>query len=124
MRNRLHALLLQLDPHYQEAYGPLKSKTTLLKLQELSLRSSHVVTTERISLVRRLAGRLLALDAEGQELAARIRQLASERFTPLTRLCGVSLLTAGRMVLDAGLSPTPNSPLMPVWLPWKPHQPA
>jgi transposase len=56
----------------------------------------------RAAAVRRLAERLiLALDHE-KELAVEIRQAAKASFSPLTKLCGVNFLTAGRLAAILG----------------------
>jgi transposase len=52
---------------------------------------------ERAAAVRRLAQRLRLALTQAEELANRIRERAAADFWPLTRLCGVSLLTAGTL---------------------------
>jgi transposase len=52
---------------------------------------------ERAAAVCRLAQRLRLALTQAEELAKRIRESAAVDFWPLTRLCGVNLLTAGTL---------------------------
>jgi transposase len=97
LRNQIHALLLHLDPQYPIVLKDLKSKKSLSILENYPLPDRNLVQQERALLVRRLAQRLrLALD-QAAELARRIRKQAAQQALPLTRLCGVNLLTAGAL---------------------------
>ncbi len=60
---------------------------------------------ERAGAVRRLAQRLQLVVEQAEVLARRIEGLAAPRFTPLTGICGISLLTAGALagILGPGL---------------------
>jgi transposase len=51
----------------------------------------------RVATVRRLAQRLRLALQQADELATQIRQHSQTRFVALTRICGVSLLTAGAL---------------------------
>ena len=102
LRNQIHALLMQADPEYKSHLPPVNSSAGLEALKSYAGRSKSVLQQQRASVIRRLALRLaLALEHE-TALAAEIRALAKERFTPLTRLCGVNLLTAGRLAAILG----------------------
>jgi hypothetical protein len=97
LRNQIHALLLHLDPQYPIVLKDLKSKKSLRILENYPLPDRNLAQQERALLVRRLAQRLrLALD-QAAELARRIRKQAAQQALPLTRLCGVNLLTAGAL---------------------------
>ncbi len=97
LRNRIHALLLHLDPQYPKVLKDLKSKKSLNFLENYPIPDRNPVQQERALSVRRLAQRLrLALD-QADELARRIKKLAAQHALPLTRLCGVNLLTAGTL---------------------------
>jgi len=97
LRNRLHHLLLQLDPQYHLHLPALTSIAGVQAAATYTTTSSSLVQQERAAVVRRLAGRLhLALE-QVAELGRRIEALAQARYAPLTRLCGVSLLTAGAL---------------------------
>jgi transposase len=58
--------------------------------------------TKRWIFARRLAERLALTLTHEEELAAEIRELAKARFAPLTKLCGINLLTAGRLAAILG----------------------
>jgi transposase len=97
LRNQIHSLLTQVDPEYSLRLPALKSKAGLAALCIYVAPGKHPLQTARAAAVRRLAARLqLALD-QAAELTARIKELAKVRFEPLTRLCGVDLLTAGAL---------------------------
>ncbi len=98
LRHQSHSLLMQIDPEYPLRLPTLKSKAGLAALHAYSPPDNrHPLQLERAAAVRRLAQRLqLAVDqAEG--LAKRIKELVGTRSAPLTRLCGVDLLTAGAL---------------------------
>ena len=101
LRNQIHALLLHLDPQYPALLKDLKPKKSLSILENYPLPDRNLVQQERALSVRRLAQRLrLALDQAYDlhaELARRIRKQAAQQALPLTRLCGVNLLTAGAL---------------------------
>jgi len=97
VRNRLHALLLTIDPAYGTSYGRLKSRAVLVRLETMSPATESLLDVERSGMVHRLVQRLRRLEDEADELAERIRELAAPRFLPLTRLCGINLLTAGML---------------------------
>ena len=75
----------------------MKSKAGLAKLLAYTAPDDRAVSQERAAAVRRLAQRLQLALAHGDELADRIRAQGVARFAPLTRLCGVSALTAGML---------------------------
>ena len=97
LRNQIHALLLHLDPQYPTIMKDLKSKKSLNILENYSAQDLNPVQQERAFSVRRLAQRLrLALD-QAAEVAWRIKKQAAQHALPLTRLCGINLLTAGAL---------------------------
>jgi transposase len=95
LRNQLHAHLMQLDPEYHLRLSSLSSKAGLAALKAYEVTEPDLMRQERAAAVRRLALRLELALSQAEEMARRICELAAERFEPLTRLCGVSLLTAG-----------------------------
>jgi transposase len=97
IRNQIHALLTHIDPEYQSRLPALKSRSGLAVLQAYDAPGHHPVQLERVAGVRRLARRLALAVAQLDELTERIRAGAQTRFSPLTRLCGVNLLTAGML---------------------------
>ncbi len=97
LRNRLHHLLLQLDPEYQAQVPALTSVAGVQAAEAYTTTSASLVQQERAAVVRRLAGRLRLAMGQVAELGGRIEALAQDRYAPLTRLCGVSLLTAGSL---------------------------
>jgi transposase len=97
LRNQIHALLVQLDPEYQSHLPVIKSPASLAALETYVPPDDSPLQQERAAAVRRLAERLRLALTQAQELASRIRDSAAEGFSPLTRLCGVDLLTAGTL---------------------------
>ena len=102
LRNQIHALLLQLDPEYKIHLPTINSKAGLKALQSYSAQSESLVQQTRAVVIRRLAGRLALTLAHEEEFACEIRDLAKPRFEPLTKLCGINLLTAGRLAAILG----------------------
>jgi transposase len=105
IRNHIHALLLQIDPEYTQHLPTLATQKGLAALLRYDNTDSPL-KQERAAAVRRAALRLkLALD-QVAELTARIRQLADAAgLEPLTRLCGINLLTAAALagILGPGM---------------------
>ncbi len=101
LRNQIHALLLQIDPEYKVHLPRVNSAAGLEALNEYFPEGSPL-QQERGRAVRRLAERLLLTLRQEKALASEIRALAKEHFSPLTRLCGVDLLTAGRLAAILG----------------------
>ncbi len=97
LRNRLHHLLLQLDPEYHLHLPALTSVAGVRAAAVYTTTSGSLVQQERAAVVRRLAGRLLLAMEQVAELGGQIEALAQARYAPLTRLCGVSLLTVGSL---------------------------
>jgi transposase len=95
LRNQIHALLLQLDPQYQRTLPAMKSRAGLAILLGYQTASELPLDRARAAAVRRLAQRLALALAQVDELTDQVRVIAAPRFTPLTRLIGVNLLTAG-----------------------------
>ncbi len=97
LRNQMHYLLLHLDPEYRSHLPNLQTQAGLAAVESYSTPRASVLAQERAAAVRRLAQRLrLALD-QADELADQIRTHAERSFSPLTRLCGINLLTAGAL---------------------------
>lgn len=98
LRNQLHALLMQLDPHYRRILPSLKTLAGIAKLKAYEVPSDGGPAQQaRASAVRRLALRLELALAQVEELTKEISVLAAPRFSPLTAICGVSFLTAGTL---------------------------
>ena len=97
LRNQIHALLVSLDPEYHLRLPTLNSQAGLSMLESYPAPGDSPLQLERAAAVRRLAERLRLALTQAKELADRIRQLAGAHFSPLTRLCGVNLLTAGAL---------------------------
>ena len=95
LRNQLHQLLLQLEPDDQTRLPALRTAAGLTALEGYATASPRALDQQRAAAVRRLAQRLRLATAQAAAVAAEIRARAAARFVPLTRLCGVSLLTAG-----------------------------
>ena len=97
LRNQIHQLLLQLDPEYRSHLPCLQTQAGLRLLESYATAGGNNLQGERAAAVRRLAQRLRLALAQAEDLANRIRALARERYSLLTRLCGVNLLTAGAL---------------------------
>ncbi len=97
LRNQLHHLLLQLEPEYQTRLPALRTSAGLTALEGYATASPRPLDQQRAAAVRRLAQRLRLATDQAAALAAEIRAGAAAHFTPLTHLCGVSLLTAGAL---------------------------
>lgn len=97
IRNRLHQLLFHIDPAYRVRLPSLRTRAGIYALGLLVLRAENPVMQARAAAVRRLAQRLsLALDHVA-EVGCEIKARAEARFSRLTELCGVNLLTAGAL---------------------------
>jgi transposase len=105
LRNRIHQLLLQVDPEYKSYLPKLNSQGGLHALERYTA-SGNEPREERAAAIGRLARRLRLATEQAKELARRIRSLARQDFEPLTRLCGINLLTAGAL---AGILGPPTS---------------
>lgn len=105
LRNQLHALLPLLDPHYQRRFPNLKSQAVLRELEVCEFDGTSMLDQERAASVHRLARRVRLALEEAEALGKRIRNMAAERFSPLTSICGISLLTAGALagILGPGM---------------------
>jgi hypothetical protein len=53
------------------------------------------IQQQRAACVRRLPERLQLASAQAEDVVDQIRHLARSHYEPLTKLCGVNLLTAG-----------------------------
>jgi len=105
LRNQIHALLGQLDPEYEMRLPALTSRAGLAAVKRYAAPAGTPLQRERAAAVRRLAQRLSLALSQAEELARRIRVAAAETYSPLTRLCGVNLLTAGALAGILGPGP-------------------
>jgi transposase len=97
LRNQLHALLLQLDPQYKEHLPKLDTAAGIAQAVAYQGPGRTPLQREQAASVRRLAQRLrLALD-QAADVQRQIEARAEAGFSPLTRLKGISLLTAGAL---------------------------
>jgi transposase len=123
LRNQIHALLL--DPEYKAHLPTINSKAGIQALQGYTALTESPLRQQCALVVRRLASRLALTLAHEAELAREIRELAKVKFEPLTKLCGINLLTAGRLaailVQATASSPTLSLPHTLAWRLWKPH---
>ena len=97
LRNQIHALLLQLDPQYAAKLPSLVTVAALDTLESYCARRPGALNEQRALAVRRLAQRLRLAVVQAKDLEKEIGSLTEDRFAPLTRLCGVNLLTAGTL---------------------------
>lgn len=98
LRNRIHVLLMQLDPLYREHLPSLNSGSGLNALERYVAPQSSPVQRERSAAVQRLMRRLRLATDQVEELERQIKALTKEEgFSPLTNICGVNLLTAATL---------------------------
>jgi transposase len=97
LRNQIHALLMQIDPEYHMRLPTLQSKAGLDALETYAFPGRGRLQEERAAAVRRLAKRLRLAVTQAEELAQQIKDLAGKGFSPLTKICGVNLITAGTL---------------------------
>lgn len=98
VRNQLHAVLLMVDPEYKATEPSLRSKQAIARLEAYEEPAGATpLVREYVGSVRRYAARLSALMAESDALGKRIEGLAREKYEPLTKISGISFLTAGTL---------------------------
>ena len=95
--NRIHKLLLQLDPEYEAKLPRLQSKGGVKKLLRYAARDGSALQQARAEMVRKLARRMALALEQSEELARKIEDLARAYCQPLTEMSGISLLTAGAL---------------------------
>ncbi|CAA9546238.1 MAG: hypothetical protein AVDCRST_MAG88-428 [uncultured Thermomicrobiales bacterium] len=97
LRNQVHALLHQLDPHYRRQIPSLITAAGLAALEQYQATSRHPLDQARAAVVRRLGQRLRLAVEQAAELARQIEERAEARFSPLMGVYGVKGLTAGAL---------------------------
>jgi len=97
LRNQIHALLSQTDPEYRAYMPNLKSQAALDSLESYTAVGSNRLQAERAAAIRRLALRLRLALSQAEELAQQIKDLARGRYSLLTDICGINLITAGTL---------------------------
>ena len=102
LRNQIHAHLMQIDPEYETRLPSLKSRSGLEALQVYTSPAPGSLREQRARVVRQLAQRLKLVVSQAEELEERIKELAEAGFSPLTKLCGVNLITAGTLAAILG----------------------
>jgi transposase len=102
LRNQIHAHLMQLDPEYQTRLPSLKSRAGLAAVESYQVPAASTLQQQRAAVVRKLAERLRLALLQADELEEQIERLAAASFFPLTRLCGVNLITAGTLAAILG----------------------
>ncbi len=105
LRNKMHGLLLQTDPEYRSRLPNLTSKGGVRAVEGYQAPGDGPLEEQQAEMVSRLAQRLRLALEQAEELTREIESTARERYSPLTKLCGVSLLTAGTLagILGPGL---------------------
>lgn len=100
LRNQLHQVLLPLAPEYQGHLPRLRTAAGIAALEQYAAPAAPTpgpLAQARAATVRRLAQRRRRALQQADELAGQIRQHAQARLVALTRLGGISLLTAGAL---------------------------
>ena len=88
---------MQLDPEYRGHLPTINSKAGLDALLIYTASRSDPLSQQRAGSVRRLAERLRLALTQAAGLEKEIKARAKPGFSPLTKLCGVSMLTAGAL---------------------------
>jgi transposase len=118
LRNQLHAILQQVDPHYRDGVRDLRRLAGARALLDYRAPTTTALAQERAAAVRRLAKRLVLALEQASELKAQITARAATRFSALAKLRGVQLLTAGALASSWGRAaasrPRHSSPPTPV----------
>ena len=96
VRNRLHADLVVLVPGYSASVGNLVSLRNRQRAGAMLRRRSGV----QVDLARARLARLRVLDREARSLEGRIGELVGAH--PLLEMHGVGLLTAAKLIAEAG----------------------
>jgi len=96
VRNRLHADLVLLVPGYSASVGNLVSLRNRQRAATMLRRRSGV----QVDLARARLARLRVLDREAKTFEARIGELVGAH--PLLEMHGVGLLTAAKLIAEAG----------------------
>ncbi len=78
LRNRLHALLSQLDPEYHLHMPPMVTKAGRAALRAYEASDDRSISLERAASMRRLAERLELVVSQAEAIARRIRELAKQ----------------------------------------------
>ena len=97
LRNQLHALLLQLDPRYKDHLPALDTDAGVAALVTYQGPGRTPLQQTQAASVRRLAQRLRLATEQAADLQRQITARAEAGFSPLTRLKGINLLTAGAL---------------------------
>lgn len=123
LRNRLHQVLVQLDPGYEARVGELTTAQGVARVLEWEA-PEDVLGKTRLAAAQRLATRLELAMQQTAAVTAQLEEIGRTHYQPLLALCGVGALTAGtlagllgpgqRFATDAQLAP------MPGWRRWRP----
>ena len=97
LRSQIHQLLLQIEPDYQQRLPNLQTQAGVAAIEQYATSSQRPLDQERAAAIRRLAQRLRLALTQADTVGDQIRTRARAGFSPLTRLCGVNLLTAGAL---------------------------
>ena len=100
--NRLHELLLQCDPEYQDRLPALTTKAGIAALQTYTAPGSGVLAREREALIRATAAQLALLDDQDRQLRRTLERASTARFSPLSRVEGIGPLIACGIVAEVG----------------------
>jgi transposase len=96
LRNRLHQLLTQLDPAYDERVGDLTRAAGVARVLAWE-QPADVLTATRLAAAQRLAGRLQLAMEQTTAVTEQLEQIGRRHYAPLLALCGVGPLTAGTL---------------------------
>jgi transposase len=97
LRNQLHALLLQLDPQYKAHLPALDTEAGIAAAEAYTGPGRSALPCAQAASVRRLAQRLRLATGQAADLEQQIETRAAARFSPLTHLKGINVLTAGAL---------------------------
>ncbi len=89
VRNRLHSILLKLDPEYKTKTGALRVLKNVRQLESYAGPAETALEVELAKSVRRLAGQLKQLMESAEELASELEARAAE-YPELETITGVA----------------------------------
>jgi transposase len=103
--NQLHAQMLQIDPDYLAASGPLTRMQGVRYCWELVVPEASRVVQTRVLLAHQLAAHLLHLMEALAQVTTLLRQRVHETGTSLLRMPGVGEVVAARLIGELGSTP-------------------
>ncbi|MGH2389116.1 MAG: transposase [Chloroflexota bacterium] len=103
--NQLHGQMLQIDPEYLAASGPLTRMQGVRYCLALALPAASSVMRTRVLIAHQLAAHLLHLVEAIAQVTTLLRQRVHATSTPLLCMPGVGEVVAARLIGELGSTP-------------------